>query len=708
MKKLPFVLLIIQTAILVIATFTESLFGTPFVLHHLYGSWWMITLWAAIFITAFTFCINALYKKRKPAFLIHCAFGVILTGALTTFITSERGQIHLREEGMAASSIEIPFAIKLDRFELDYYTGTKTPADYISHLSVTDGNGTFKAIVSMNNIFKYRGFRFYQASYDDDLKGSILSVSYDPYGIFVTYLGYLLLLFSMIWLLVDKKGSFRKLIKSLCVITLAITPCFASAQRTLTKDEAKAFGKLSMSYNGRIVPIDTYARDFTRKITGKSSYKKLNAVQVLAGWMFFPEDWYEEPMIKIKNEEISLFISNNKKTEHRFRLSDFFNSGIYKLSYANFPEQHKGVREVEEKVSLVMSQGTGSTLTIFTNGNNWYSRTDDLSEAQNEDTLFISKVFFMIQETLEQKNHEMVVNLFEEISVYQHKHAEQGAISPTKTKLEIFYNKFDAASILFKINIAVGILTFAAFIWSFLTGKKKRIFRLLAYIQIIHSMAFLSLSIGLRWYISSHIPMANGYETMVFVGWCIMIITILFGRKSEVIPSMGLLLSGFALLVASLGSMNPGITQLVPVLQSPLLSIHVSLIMISYALFAFMMFNGITALILHYSSVQSDDYEIRLQKISRIILYPALFSLAAGIFVGAVWANVSWGRYWGWDPKEVWALITMLIYSFAIHSHSLKIFRNPVIFHVFTIVAFLSVIMTYFGVNLLLGGLHSY
>ena len=729
MKKLPFILLIIQTVLLAVATFAERQLGTPFVINHFYGSWWMITLWAAILLTAFFICVHTLFKRRKSAFLFHCALGVILFGALTTYLTSERGQIHLREDGMAASSINIPFDIKLNKFEMDYYTGTKTPADYISHLTITDEGKTFEAVVSMNNIFKYRGFRFYQASYDSDHKGTILSISYDPIGIVVTYSGYLLLLLSMLWLLVAKNGNFRKLIKSLSIIALLIIPALASAQRTFSKNEAKEFGKLSMSYNGRVVPVDTYARDFTRKITGKSSYKNFNAVQILAGWMFFPEDWQEEQMIKVKDNEIAQFISRGND---KLRLSDFFNSGVYKLSNTNFPAQHKGIREVEEKVSLMLSQRTGSTFAAFPQGNHWYSCTDDLSGALSDDTLFISKVFLMIRETLQQEDREMISNLLEKISVYQYKRAEEGAISPTKTKLEIFYNKFDAAAILFKVNIGMGILTFAAFIWSFLTGKKKRIFRSLAYIQIIHSMAFLSLSVGLRWYISSHIPMSNGYETMVFVSWCIMVITILFGRKSEVIPSMGLLLSGFALLVASLGAMNPGITQLVPVLQSPWLSIHVSLIMVSYSLFGFMMFNGITALILHFTSTKNkkpvinnksakienpviiedsgknNDYVVRLQKISQIILYPALFTLTAGIFVGAVWANVSWGRYWGWDPKEVWALITMLIYSLAIHNKTLKIFRKPVFFHIFTIVAFLSIIMTYFGVNIFFGGMHSY
>ena len=732
MKKIPFILLIIQIVVLAIATFAEKQYGTPFVSHHFYGSWWMITLWASILLTAFFVSIYTLFKKRKPAFLFHCALGLILAGALTTFLTSERGQIHLREDRKAVSTINLPFDIKLNKFEMDYYKGTKTPADYISYLSITDNGKTFDAVVSINNIFKYRGFRFYQASYDSDHKGTILSISRDLYGIFITYSGYLLLLLSMLWLLVAKNGNFRKLIRTLSIIALIIIPNMASAQRTISKDEAKALGKISMSYNGRIVPVDTYARDFTRKITGKSSYKNFNATQVLAGWMFFPEDWQEEQMIKVNDKEVFRFILKDTKSQNRLRFSDFFSSGIYKLSYANFPEQHKGAREVDEKVSLIISQSDGSSIAAFPQGNHWFTCTDNLTGVRNDDTLFISKVFLMIRETIEKNDHEMTMTLLEKISVYQHKRAEEGAISPTKTKLEIFYNKFDAAGILFKVNIGMGILTFAAFIWSFLTGKKKRIFRSLAYIQIIHSMAFLSLSVGLRWYISSHIPISNGYETMVFVSWCIMVITIIFGRKSEVIPSMGLLLSGFALLVASLGAMNPGITQLVPVLQSPWLSIHVSLIMVSYSLFGFMMFNGITALILKlmpsgressgiiegivenekptkrnaYS--KSEDYVIKLQKISQIILYPALFTLTAGIFIGAVWANVSWGRYWGWDPKEVWALITMLIYSLAIHSQTLKIFRNPLFFHVFTIVAFLSIIMTYFGVTIFFSGMHSY
>ncbi|MDR3250413.1 MAG: cytochrome c biogenesis protein CcsA [Tannerella sp.] len=707
MRKLPFILLMAMIAVLATATFAERQYGSSFVMRSFYGSWWMITLWAALLVSALGLVFQRL-RKNLPALLLHCAFGLILVGAITTFITSKRGQIHLRENSPAESDMELPFAVTLDKFEIEYYKGTTTPADYISRLSVFDGDRTFEAVVSMNNVFNYRSFRFYQASFDSDLKGTILSVNYDPYGIIITYSGYLLLALSMIWLLLSKYGDFRKLIKSLTIMSLAIAPVFASAQRTLSKEEAKVFGRLSMFYNGRIVPVDTYARDFTLKITGKSSYRDFNAVQTLAGWLFFPDDWQEEQMIKIKSTEIRQFVGDNQNSSNRLRLSDFFNAGIFKPTYADFPPQHKGVREAEEKLSLMISQHSGYSMTIFPHGNKWFSSADDLTDAPPDDTLFISKILIMLGETLEREDHAAALNLIDKISLYQQKRAEKNAISPAKTSLEIIYNKLDAAGILFKINITFGALLFAVFIRSFLTGRKKKFFRMFSLVLTILSLTFLSLSIGLRWYVSSHIPLSNGYETMVFISWFIMISSVLFGRKSDFSLSIGLILSGLALLVASLGKMNPGITQLVPVLQSPWLSIHVSLIMISYSLAGFMTFNGITALILHFISKNSDEFVRRLYILSRIILYPALFTLSVGIFIGAVWANVSWGRYWGWDPKEVWALITMLVYSLAMHSRSLKIFGKPLFFHVFSIVAFLAIIMTYFGVSMFFGGMHSY
>jgi cytochrome c-type biogenesis protein CcsB len=580
--------------------------------------------------------------------------------------------------------------------------------DYISHLTLNDGRKEIEAVVSMNKIFQYKGYRFYQASYDTDMKGTVLSVTYDPFGITITYSGYFLLFLSMLWILFNKKGRFRSLIKTLTIICLLLIPLSSHAQRTLTKEEAQTFGRLSMFYNGRIVPIDTYANDFTKKITGKSSYKNFNAVQLLAGFIFFPEEWQEEPVIKIKNGDIRRFICGDA-CDNRLRFSDFFHAGVYKLSSnAGMSEQHKGMIESYEKTGLILAQNDGSMLKIFPQGNIWYSMTDNLSSANAEDTLFISKALYLVSDLLQKEDHPSVIDLFNKISVYQHKKAEPGSISDRKTDMEIFYNKLHFAEILFKINLALGVFAFVFFIWEILTGKNNRWINRLLYVQLIHSFGFLTVGLALRGYVSGHVPLSNTFETMMFAAWCVILITLLLNRKSKNFTAAGLLLSGFILLVASLGAMNPQITKLVPVLMSPWLSIHVSLLMISYSLLGFMMFNGIAAIIIRFAVKDSNRHIEKLQVISQALLYPALFTLTAGIFIGAIWANLSWGRYWGWDPKEVWALITMLVYSLAMHTQSLSVFRKPLFFHLFSILAFFTVLMTYFGVNLFFGGMHSY
>jgi cytochrome c-type biogenesis protein CcsB len=700
--------LIIITFLLVFATFAEQSLGTSFVLHHFYGSWWMITLWAAMLVSAFLLCVNKLFKNRKPAFMFHLSFGLILAGAFTSYLTSQKGQMHLRDDGVTESSITVPFSLILNKFELEYYEGITTPMDYVSHLTVNDGQKKIETVVSMNNIFQYKGFRFYQASYDKDLKGTVLSVSYDPFGIIITYSGYLLLLLSMLWILLNKKGKFRILIKSLSIICLLFVSITSQAQRTLTQEEAQVFGRLSVFYNGRIVPIDTYARDFTKKITGKSSYKNFNAVQTLAGFIFFFEEWQEEPLIKIKDKEIRHLVCSDGACGNRLRLSDFFNSGIYKLSNTVLSEQHKGLREADEKTGLIIAQSAGGTMKIFPQGNRWYSMTDDLSSVNDDDTLFVSNVLYMAFDLLQKEDHPAVIDLFHKIDAYQHKKIDNGAISDRKTGVEIFYNKLHIAEILFKINLVLGIFAFVFFIWKILTERNNKLIDSILLLQLFLSFLFLSVMLALRWYISGHIPLSNTFETMVFAAWFIVLITIVLNKKSNVFTVAGLLLSGFILLVASIGNMNPQITKLVPVLMSPWLSIHVSLLMISYSFLAFMMFNGIAAFTLHFTAKNSDRYIGKLQIISQILLYPALFTLTAGIFIGAIWANVSWGRYWGWDPKEVWALITMLVYSLAMHTNTLPLFRKPLFFHAFTILAFLTVLMTYFGVNVFFGGMHSY
>ena len=242
--------------------------------------------------------------------------------------------------------------------------------------------------------------------------------------------------------------------------------------------------------------------------------------------------------------------------------------------------------------------------------------------------------------------------------------------------------------------------------WSKRPLFRFRSFRRITFCLLLTSFLFHTFGMILRTYISGRLPMSNGYETMQFMAWIIMLIALCLQHRFSLMACFGFLLSGFTLLVASIGQMNPQITPLIPVLSSPLLSLHVSLIMMSYALLGFIMLNGIAAII--YFRKNEEEQVERLTLLRRILLYPATLILALGIFIGAVWANISWGRYWAWDPKEVWALITLLIYGIAFHTQSIKVFRKPIFFHVFLIAAFTTVLMTYFGVNYFLGGMHSY
>lgn len=307
------------------------------------------------------------------------------------------------------------------------------------------------------------------------------------------------------------------------------------------------------------------------------------------------------------------------------------------------------------------------------------------------------------------KDYKGVINTLHKVKEYQRKEAHKVLPSDIRFYAEKRYNALNHTKVLAMTCTATGILSFIYYCICMAISRKinTRISSLL-FISLIHVLVYLTVCISLRWIVSNHIPLSNGYETMQFMAWCSLLVAF-FLRKRDMFLPFGFLLSGLTLMVSMMGESNPQITPLMPVLSSPLLSIHVVVIMIAYALFAFMMLNSIAAFIIYGLRRPHREIQIeKLQTVSHLLLYPALFCLVIGIFVGAVWANISWGRYWGWDPKEVWALITMLIYSLPLHNDSMHWFRRPMFFHVFAAAAFLSVLITYFGVNFILGGMHSY
>ena len=733
LKYLSFGSATLVVVVLMVATILEKFYGTHFVCENIYGSRLMIALWLILAHCAVLYLVSRMVYKRLVTFMLHISFVVILFGAYSTWEWGVQGKVHLREGERVESFTttdnkehQFPFAITLKDFELQYYEGTFAPMDYISHIEIVDGDERIEGKVSMNNILSHRNYRLYQSGYDEDGNGATLSISYDPWGIGITYTGYALLLLSMLAFFIEPKSRFRALLRHpalrrvASVVVLLFCASTASAEtkmpQTLPGEVADKFGDLHIYYNDRICPLQTFAIDFTTKLYGKSTYRGLSAEQVVTGWFFFYDDWKREPMIKIKGGETKrlLGIEGNYA-----RLTDFASATVgYKLEAALRGEGEGNRRNAEsanEKFNVVSMLAMGNLLKIYPYRNaegvvTWYSLADKLpAEVPYEQWLFIGRSMNLVAEKIMLKKYDEVVSVLDKISKYQVKEAD-GDLPPSwRFKTEKLYNRINLNRPLAMACVTLGILFFLIFCLStsLRKGEGKWLNTLLA-MGLGVVLLYLTLQIALRWIVSDHIPLSNGFETMQFMSWCSALIALCAMRKFRMALPFGYLLCGFTLLVAMMGEASPRITQLMPVLQSPLLSIHVVVIMIAYSLLAFAMLNGVTALILHYTKRDSKAEVEYLQVVSNIMLYPAVFLLAIGIFVGAVWANISWGRYWGWDPKEVWALITMLVYSAALHGSSLSWFRRSIFFHTFTIIAFLMVLITYFGVNFLLGGMHSY
>mgnify|MGYP000336515893 FL=1 len=680
LKRLLIAVYICLVCLLAIATFLEQACGTDFVEKYIYHTFWFCCLWGILAALAVMALIRRQLWKHLPTLLLHGSFLVILAGAMLTFVGSRKGYVHLTVGNKVGSFVEqesgrridLPFTLLLDSFRVEHYPGTEAPADYVSHIRILrSGQDTDSAScsrsVSMNRILSEQGFRFYQSSFDEDKRGSWLTVNYDPWGIGATYAGYVLLGISMIGLLFSHRGEFRRLMNHpllrkggvFCLLLLAGSmQVQGRTLPALSIRQADSLAYEQVIYHDRVVPFNTLARDFVVKLTGRPSYAGLTPEQIIGGWLLRPEVWQYEPMICIKNRELCRLL--NLKTPYA-SVADLFDGQRYRLqgfwqgrqeTGRKMSPLEKAIVETDEKVGLILMLQKGTLIRPL---------------------------------------------------------PKDGSVKPlplSKIRAELIYNRIPFSKCLFMFNLTVGLLAFFHLVYCGLrhsserSGLSRRINRFLV-VALYAAFLFQLFGYGLRWYVGGRIPLSNGYETMQFMALCTLVLACLFRRRFPFTVPFGFLLSGFALLVAHLGQMNPQITPLMPVLVSPWLSMHVSLIMMSYALFAFIMLNGILALCIR-------RHERMLMLLSRLLLYPANFFLGAGIFMGAVWANVSWGRYWAWDPKEVWALITFLVYGMAFHSKSLSAFRRPLFFHIYMIAAFLTVLMTYFGVNYVLGGMHSY
>ena len=751
-KKIIFILYILVLVCMAAATIVEKSQGTDYAHAHYYGAWWFILIWAVLAALG-AFYIIKRKVKCASTLALHLSFIIILAGALLTHISAKRGMIHLRigqptdtymaqdeEQGMKEE--KLPFSLCLKKFEAKMHDGTNAVADYSSKFTVIDGDDKSEGEVSMNNIYSHRSYRLYQSSYDEDGKGSVLAINADPYGIPVTYTGYALLFISLVWMLFDPKGGYRKLLKSPLLkkgaLIIALILSMGNIQTlhaesatgnlqnaVLPKETAEKFGELHILYNDRICPVQTFALDFCKKIYGARSYQGLTAEQVLSGWVFYGNTWANEPFIKIKSGEMKTAMNLPDYAS----LNTFFNRemggytiGQYVQEYYNGQQDkfHQQAADIDGKIQIIMELREGVSLKVlpytFTKNvkatkdhsfikagtTTWFSPVDKLPQAvEHQHALYIRNVFSLLNGDVKAGNTSRVNEFFVKMKKYQEVSSGNSLPTATQYKAERINNAFPFATILFMANLTLGFI--ALFYTIYRMTKKREIKALNIALPILLGVSFLALTFGLalRWIISGNIPMSNGYESMLTVAWFVMLISILMQLRIRIVMVFGFLISGFFLLVSHINQMDPAIGQMMPVLNSPLLSIHVSIIMMSYALLSLTFICGIMGICLR-------SHGEELQALSRIFLYPALTTMGFGIFIGAIWANVSWGNYWSWDSKETWALITFMIYAVVVHTQSLPVFRKPLVYHIYITLAFLSIAMTYFGVNYFLTGMHSY
>jgi len=658
---------------------------------------------------------------------------------------------------------KLPFEIKLNDFIAEKYPGTeKSYSSFMSRVTVIDDE-TFDYDIYMNHILNHSGYRFFQASFDPDEKGTVLSVNHDYFGTLITYIGYFLLYIGLLGIMFFGKTRFKDLAKQLekvkikkqnLTLILILFSGLVYSQDSHDHQEkinlkqldsiiinnpvdelhALKFGSLVIQDSGgRMKPLNTFASELLRKVSSSDSYKNLNADQVLLSITKDPLLWYNVPIIYLKrgNDSIRKIAGRNSKEKYA-AFTDFFDkNGNYKLasqlesSYkSSLPNQfEKDFIDVDRKINLLFSALDGKILKIFPIpndiGNKWVSFSEiNTTDFKGIDSLYVKNILPLylgsIKNDIVTNDYTNSTKILESIKGFQNKYGSSILPDENKIKAEILYNKYDIFKKLFSWYMYVGTLMFAFLIFQiFYDNKFVNYLVSISKFLIVSLFILHTLGLVARGFIAGHAPWSDAYESMIFVAWATVGIGLAFGRKSDLTIAATSFVASMILMIAHWSWMDPEIANLVPVLDSYWLMIHVSVIVGSYGPLTLGMILGIVSLFLILITNEKNKKKIGLNLkeltiINELTITVGLIMLTIGNFLGGQWANESWGRYWGWDPKETWALISIMIYAFILHMRLIPGLRSKWIFNLMSIIAYASILMTYFGVNFYLSGLHSY
>ncbi len=747
---LLFIILAVGAAV---GTFIENDFGSARAKELVYNAWWYQLTFFIASINLIVVIDKTKMYRVKARTLFHSAFLIILFGAAVTHYFGLDGMMHIREGEksniikIGDKQVETPFYIALKDFTLTRYPGSRSPSEFSSDVTVIDkvNDEEFDAQIYMNNTLTYGGYKFFQTSYDTDEKGTQLSVNKDP-GVEITYIGYALLFLGLILNLFDKKSRFQYLIskiKKMPIASLLLpllwmslpTPIQADygeyidhyllEHKEKSKALATSFGNLVVQGPvGRMKPLDTQNKEVLNKLTGRSTWEGMDANQVVLGMFSRPDVWKKVNLIRIKTPKLREKLGVGKK-QKLAKFTDFFDAkGNYKLTAevekANqlVPSKRgtyeRDIIRADERLNIAFMSYRGVLLTLFPLVDNERNKWVDFKTmfATSDNSIVKRSTSRLLDDTYN-RQYDKGFSYIEDIKAYQKEFGKSVYPDELKLKIEVWFNhlrlffRLSMAYLFFGLVLLVYGLT--SMFYNRLISKKVKVFT--------SSIAFVlfaihTLGIGLRWYIGGYAPISNTYETMVYIAYAAVLTGVVFLRKSTIALAASLMMAGIFIFAAYLGEIDPEITNLVPVLKSYWLSVHVSVITASYGFFGVGAILGLITLLLFLlrseTRIHIDTHIKNIRHINEVALTLGLTLLVIGNFLGGIWANESWGRYWGWDPKETWAYISILVYVMVLHVRLIKPWYSVYLFSVLSVVSFFSILMTYFGVNFYLAGMHSY
>ena len=662
-----------------------------------------------------------------------------------TTITLNGLQFHL---SYGAREEKLPFSLTLNDFIAEKYPGTENSyASFKSKVTVNGGEETFPYDIEMNHILNYQGYRLFQSSFHPDEQGTILSVNHDFWGTLITYIGYILLFGSMLAFMFVGKSRFRKLnqqLKDLQAkrVAIVLALCFGSLATAQTpmvvpnKAHAEKFGAMLIQDDGRFKPVNTFSSELLRKLSKHDTYKGLTSDQVLLSMLLSPQAWYESDIIYVKkaNDSLHRFLGVPEGSKW-VKPKDFFDAnGQYKLApllkdiyNTNTPNQfQKDFKEVDQRIGLLNRALQGDIFKVFPVPNDpnhkWISHLDYVNDTlQITDPLYkqfvknaLPAYLILLQQATETGDYSKADKVLNNIKLQQEFYSAEVLPSSAKVQTELWYNRINIFEQLFQAYLYLGTVLFIVLLWNIFIPKQ--IFRRLTQIGIaLLWICFILHTVGLavRWYLSGHAPFSDAYESMIYVGWSAIGVGLFFSRRSPLTVAATAFVTAMILMIAHWNWMDPAIGTLQPVLNSYWLMLHVAVIVGSYGPFALGMLLGVINLLLMIVTTRKNVHKINLIQqeltiVNELALTVGLVMLTIGNFLGSMWANESWGRYWGWDPKETWALISIMVYALVIHLRLIPHWRGRWVFNFMSIVAFSSILMTYFGVNFYLTGMHSY